>query len=143
MIVCMCMISRANILRSFQDTDQRCNFYLILGKIMGKYPTTFADSGSTNIGRGRLLPTTSWDALWYDYCELIITSCDATYDLCITDHLPAFLITRYGISQWFGITEQDDIDYVLPNSQNFGCELFTGELYSPSRLIQIWCYRKS
>ena len=65
------------------------------GKILGQYPTTFSDSGSENIGRGRLIPTRSWDALWY------------------------------GVTQWFGITVQADIDYVLPNSQNFGCDLFT------------------
>lgn len=91
------------------------------GKILGEYPTTFSDSGklrwlplyykkfeqcmqptypqmllgSINIGRGRLIPTRSWDSLWY------------------------------GITQWFGIVDQAEVDYVLPNSQNFGCDLFT------------------
>lgn len=51
------------------------------GRILGEYPRDFAESTSTlDVGRGRLLPTTSWDALWY------------------------------GITQWFGITDQDDID---------------------------------
>ena len=91
------------------------------GRIMGDYPRSFSVSDPTNIGRGRLLPTTSWDALFY------------------------------ALTQWMGITDQDDIDvshfslgtflriypvliskatflfilcnlpqYVLPNSQNFG-----------------------
>jgi len=65
------------------------------GKIMGEYPKSFSESDPTNIGRGRLIPTTSWDAMFY------------------------------ALAQWMGITEQDDIDAVLPNNQNFGCNLFT------------------
>ena len=63
-------------------------------KIMGKYPS-FGLSAPTNIGRGRVMPTTSWDALFYS------------------------------LTQWMGITAQDQIDCVLPNAQNFGCDLFT------------------
>ena len=71
------------------------------GKILGEYPTTFNDSGSQNIGRGRLIPSRPWDSLWY------------------------------GVTQWFGISHQTDIDYVLPNSQNHGCSLFTDkDLYT-------------
>ncbi|KAL7553976.1 hypothetical protein ACHAWF_017328 [Thalassiosira exigua] len=65
------------------------------GKLMGQYPKSFGDADPTNIGRGRLLPTTPWDALYY------------------------------GLTQWIGITDQADIDYVLPNSRNHGCNLFT------------------
>ena len=64
------------------------------GKIVGTYPS-FGSSDPTNIGRGRVMPTTSWDALFY------------------------------ALSQWMGITVQDQINYVLPNSRNFGCNLFT------------------
>jgi hypothetical protein len=64
------------------------------GKIMGDYPS-FNESSATNIGRGRVMPTTSWDALFY------------------------------GLTQWMGIFAQADIDHVLPNSQNFGCNLYT------------------
>ena len=71
------------------------------GKILGEYPRSFDDSDPTNIGRGRLIPSRSWDSLWY------------------------------GITQWFGITAQADVDYVLPNSQNFACDLFAdSELYT-------------
>jgi uncharacterized protein (DUF1501 family) len=72
------------------------------GKILGEYPRSFSESGNNyNIGRGRLIPTRSWDSLWY------------------------------GITQWFGLSNQNDIDYVLPNSGNFGCDLFTDkDLYT-------------
>jgi len=45
-----------------------------------------------------LIPTTSWDMMWN------------------------------GISQWFGITSEEDLNYVLPNRENFGCRLFTDQL---------------
>ena len=50
------------------------------GVIKGDYPKSFLPSDSTNIGRGRLLPTTSWDALFY------------------------------GLTQWMGISDQSEID---------------------------------
>lgn len=34
------------------------------GRILGKYPDTLTDEGTFNIGRGRLLPSTSWEAIW-------------------------------------------------------------------------------
>jgi len=71
------------------------------GKILGKYPESFHEADETNIGRGRLLPTLSWDAMWY------------------------------GVSQWFGITDGEDMQYVLPNNENFGCDLFSDtDLYA-------------
>jgi uncharacterized protein (DUF1501 family) len=50
------------------------------GVIKGDYPKSFLPSDPTNIGRGRLLPTTSWDALFY------------------------------GLTQWMGISDQSEID---------------------------------
>jgi hypothetical protein len=44
-----------------------------------------------------LLPCSSWDSLWN------------------------------GVAQWFGVTEEDDLNYVLPNRDNFGCRLFSEE----------------
>ena len=35
------------------------------GKILGEYPRAFHPHTPENIGRGRLIPTRSWDALWY------------------------------------------------------------------------------
>eukprot|EP00586_Coscinodiscus_wailesii_P000799 CAMPEP_0172487324 /NCGR_PEP_ID=MMETSP1066-20121228/16359_1 /TAXON_ID=671091 /ORGANISM="Coscinodiscus wailesii, Strain CCMP2513" /LENGTH=2416 /DNA_ID=CAMNT_0013253867 /DNA_START=62 /DNA_END=7312 /DNA_ORIENTATION=+ len=65
------------------------------GRILGKYPETFWDSDPTNIGRGRLIPTLSWDSLWH------------------------------GIVQWYGVENEKDMKYVLPNHLSFGCFLLT------------------
>ena len=54
------------------------------GKILGEYPKSFSESDPTNIGRGRLIPTTSWDALFY------------------------------GLTQWMGISDQDEIEVRKP-----------------------------
>ena len=42
------------------------------GKILGRYPRAFHVHSHENIGRGRLIPTRSWDALWYGskFCSL-------------------------------------------------------------------------
>lgn len=65
------------------------------GKILGKYPSSFEDSDATNLGRGRIKPTTSWDAMWF------------------------------GIAQWYGITSTAELNHVLPNNGNFGCGLLS------------------
>jgi hypothetical protein len=63
-------------------------------RILGQYPRSFTEADPTNIGRGRIMPTTPWEGLWY------------------------------GVSQWFGITVPSAIEEVIPNSRNFGCALF-------------------
>lgn len=55
------------------------------GKVLGKYPSDLTEKGPLNIGRGRFIPTTSWDALWN------------------------------GIARWMGVTKESDLDYCLPN----------------------------
>lgn len=54
------------------------------GRILGEYPSDLTEKSRLNLGRGRIQPTTSWDALWN------------------------------GIAQWFGITDEKDLDAVLP-----------------------------
>lgn len=41
------------------------------GKIFGHYPTNLAEDGadSLNVGRGRLIPTTPWDAMWHGIAQ--------------------------------------------------------------------------
>ena len=34
------------------------------GRILGHYPTDLSDDGYLSIGRGRLIPTTSWEQMW-------------------------------------------------------------------------------
>mmetsp|Transcript_13198 Transcript_13198/g.18524 ORF Transcript_13198/g.18524 Transcript_13198/m.18524 type:complete len:207 (-) Transcript_13198:77-697(-) len=62
-------------------------------KIYGEYPASFRETDKTMLDRGRVLPTRSWDSLWY------------------------------AVSQWFGVDNNEDMDYVIPNNQNFGCDL--------------------
>jgi uncharacterized protein (DUF1501 family) len=65
------------------------------GKLLGKYPERLDDKDLLNIGRGRLIPSISWDSMWY------------------------------GISNWFGIANSTELEYVLPNNGNMGCQLFS------------------
>ena len=39
------------------------------GQILGKYHRTLSEEAEENIGRGRLLPTTSWEAMWKPIVE--------------------------------------------------------------------------
>ena len=54
------------------------------GRILGEYPSDLTEKSRLNLGRGRIQPTTSWEALWN------------------------------GIAQWFGITDENDLDAALP-----------------------------
>lgn len=67
-------------------------------RILGQYPTTFAETGPLNVGRGRLIPTTSFDA-------------------CFN-----------GIGDWMGVETTAEMDIVLPNRNNFDADaLFQSE----------------
>lgn len=59
------------------------------GKILGEYPDDLKVTGPLNIDRGRLIPTTSWDAI------------------------------MNGVAEWAGITEEADLTKVLPNRGKF------------------------
>ena len=56
------------------------------GKILGKFPSDLTQAGPLIDGRGRFIPTTSWDAVWN------------------------------GVLQWLGVDDQDSLDYCLPNA---------------------------
>eukprot|EP00550_Attheya_septentrionalis_P002628 CAMPEP_0198287972 /NCGR_PEP_ID=MMETSP1449-20131203/6625_1 /TAXON_ID=420275 /ORGANISM="Attheya septentrionalis, Strain CCMP2084" /LENGTH=988 /DNA_ID=CAMNT_0043986049 /DNA_START=140 /DNA_END=3106 /DNA_ORIENTATION=- len=91
------------------------NFFLFGGqvngsKFVGDYPAGFTANDPTNDGRGRLIPSTSWDSVWN------------------------------GIANWYGITAEDDLNYVLPNRINHGCRLFTDrQLYKNGRTTTPGC----
>lgn len=38
-------------------------------KILGRYPDDITPDGPLNIGRGSIIPTTSWDAMWNGVAE--------------------------------------------------------------------------
>jgi len=63
--------------------------------ILGQYPSSFDNTYEYQIGGGRLIPSRSWESMWY------------------------------GITNWFGITEEEDMKYVLPNNGNMGCDLYS------------------
>ena len=52
---------------------------------MGEYPGSF--NGDLDAGRGRMIPTTSWDAIWN------------------------------GIAQWLGVEDEELLHKILPNSK--------------------------
>lgn len=38
-------------------------------QVLGKYPTSFEKAGDHNLGRGRMIPSTSWEAIWNGLAE--------------------------------------------------------------------------
>ncbi|KAL7567214.1 hypothetical protein ACA910_021201 [Epithemia clementina (nom. ined.)] len=65
------------------------------GKAFGQYPSDLTEKGSLNLGRGRMIPTLSWESIWMPVCE------------------------------WMGVTTQDCSEYVLPNSLRTGSTLLS------------------
>ncbi|KAL7541680.1 LOW QUALITY PROTEIN: hypothetical protein ACHAXR_011131 [Thalassiosira sp. AJA248-18] len=59
------------------------------GQILGNYPQPLSPDYLYWIPRGRLIPTTPWDAVWN------------------------------GISNWMGIQDDADLDWIMPNRQTF------------------------
>lgn len=39
------------------------------GRILGQYPENLGPEGDLNVGRGRLIPTLSWEAMWNGVVE--------------------------------------------------------------------------
>jgi uncharacterized protein (DUF1501 family) len=65
------------------------------GKILGEYPTDLTGSGPLNIGRGRLIPTLSWESM------------------------------LNGVVEWMGVDTEEGLDYCMPNRHNTGTRLFS------------------
>ena len=65
------------------------------GKIHGAYPSDLTRTGPLNIGRGRYIPTLSWESVMNP------------------------------ILQWMGIDADEDLDYCMPNRQLTGAPLLT------------------
>lgn len=58
------------------------------GQILGQYPTDMTIKSFWNIGRGRMMPSTSWDVVWN------------------------------AISEWMGVETEEEMLHVLPNLHN-------------------------
>lgn len=52
-------------------------------KVLGKYPDDITPNGPLNIGRGRLIPETSWDALLNGVCEWMGAETPQELDYCL------------------------------------------------------------
>lgn len=76
------------------------------GQIAGEYPDGIIDGSPLNIGRGRIIPTTSWEA--------------------------AFL----PLAEWAGANTTEELNYILPNRANFETDHYfpTSELFSDPSL---------
>lgn len=58
------------------------------GQVLGKYPEDLTENGPLGVGRGRIMPTTSWDAVWNGICE------------------------------WMGVETEEEMLKILPNLPN-------------------------
>ena len=59
------------------------------GRILGEYPSDLSPDGPVSLRRGRMIPTTSWEAVYN------------------------------GVAEWMGVTTPEELDKVLPNRGNF------------------------
>lgn len=59
------------------------------GRILGQYPDDLTEKGPLNIGRGRFIPTTSWDTI------------------------------MNSVAEWAGVTGEKKLSKVLPNREKF------------------------
>jgi cullin-associated NEDD8-dissociated protein 1 len=66
------------------------------GQILGKYPDSLLDTGSVALGRGRILPTVPWEAMWNGIIDWFgVNSADKDFVLPNAGNFPATdLFTR-------------------------------------------------
>jgi uncharacterized protein (DUF1501 family) len=64
------------------------------GRILGSYPKDITQTSPLNIGRGRLIPTLSWESI------------------------------MNSVVQWMGAESDADLDYCMPNRKKTGAKLF-------------------
>lgn len=67
------------------------------GQILGNYPADISTAGPLNIGRGRIIPTSSWESM--------LTSA----------------------VQWMGLSTEAELDYCMPNRFRAGATLFSAD----------------
>ena len=80
--------------------------YFVMGgdiqgeQIHGQYPSKLGEeNGEVNLGRGRIIPTTSWNSLWKP------------------------------VAEWFGVNSGTEMDVCLPNHEKFPNVLGKGDLF--------------
>ena len=81
------------------------NYFLMGGEVKGgiihgEYPGDITESGPVNIGRGRLIPTTSWESMFN------------------------------GVTEWMGMETEEERNLCLPNRMQTGTKLYSrADLY--------------
>ena len=78
------------------------NYFLMGGSVKGgiihgDYPSDITPGGPLNVGRGRLIPTLSWES------------------------------PLNAVVQWMGVNDESELDYCMPNRKNTGAQLFSKE----------------
>lgn len=77
------------------------------GKILGEYPPDITASGPLNVGRGRLIPTSSWESMLNPVLE------------------------------WMGVESDAELDYCMPNRITAGTKLYSqSEVFQSSRRLR-------
>ena len=72
----------------FFDDITRGGHYMMMGggvkggQILGKYPEKLTEGGSAVLDRGRIVPTTSWDAIFQPIAEWAGVSPESIADIC-------------------------------------------------------------
>jgi hypothetical protein len=59
------------------------------GKIMDENPYDITPNSPLNIARGRIIPTTSWDAVWNGVIEWMGVEDPANLDVCLPNMMVA------------------------------------------------------
>lgn len=78
------------------------------GRIHGEYPPDITQGGPYNIGRGRLIPTLSWESMLNSVVE------------------------------WMGAETTEELDYCLPNRDQTGTKLFSKDEVFESSSRSFW-----
>jgi uncharacterized protein (DUF1501 family) len=78
------------------------------GQILGSYPSDITSAGPLNIGRGRFIPTLSWESIMSPIVE------------------------------WMGASSDADLDYCLPNRKQTGAKLFKASEVFDSTARSFW-----
>jgi len=67
------------------------------GQIFGDYPADISNESPLNIGRGRIIPTMSWESI------------------------------LNGLVEWMGVSAEDDLNYCMPNRIQTGTQMFAAD----------------
>ena len=77
------------------------------GKLLGEYPSDITQGGPLNVGRGRLIPTSSWESMLNPVLE------------------------------WMGVESDAELDYCMPNRITAGAKLYSqSEVFQSSRRLR-------